>query len=185
MRVVKGGMAAAALAAAFTAGPAYAQSTAPAGHVYVGGTVGQSRWSPACTTCDNKDSALRVFGGYQVNRIFAAEVGYANFGETRGTGVLVKGASWDASLVAGWPVGGVLSVFGRLGAYRANVKGGGTLAGQQHDNYGLTYGLGAQLDVTQNVGLRIDWQEYTGVGGAGIPDSDIRLISAGALWRFR
>ena len=187
MRLFKGAGSAAvlALAAVLGAGPAAAQSTAPAGHVYAGGTVGQARWSPACTSCDNLDSALRVFGGYQVNRIFAAEVGYANLGDTRGTGVLVKGNSWDASVVAGWPIAGALSVHGRLGLYRANLKGGGTLAGQQYDNYGLTYGAGAQFDATPNLGLRFDWQEYSGAGGSGIPDSDIRLLSFGALWRFR
>lgn len=186
MRLLNGSSKAAALAlAAACAGPALAQSTAPAGHLYAGATVGQVRWSPACSTCDNMDSALRVFGGYQVNRILAAEVGYANLGETRGTGVLVKGNSWDASIVAGWPVAGALSVHGRLGAYRANLKGGSALAGQQHDNYGLTYGLGAQFDATPNLGLRFDWQEYSGAGGSGIPHSDIRLLSLGALWRFR
>ena len=173
-----------ALAAAF-APAASAQSAAPAAHVYAGATVGQVRWSPGCNGCDNLDTGLRVFGGYQLTRIFAAEIGYANLGEPRGTGVLVKGNSWDASALAAWPVGDAFSIHGRLGIYRANVKGGGTLAGQQHDNYGLTYGAGAQFEATPNLALRLDWQEYSGPGGAGIPDSDIRLVSLGALWRFR
>ncbi|HET7668831.1 MAG TPA: outer membrane beta-barrel protein [Burkholderiales bacterium] len=177
--------AAAFLLLAFLGLPALAQGTAPASHVYAGATVGQVRWSPACNTCDNLDSALRVFGGYQVNRVLAAEAGFANLGETRGSGVLVKANSWDASVVAGWPIAGALSVHGRLGMYRANLKGGGTLAGQQHDNYGLLYGLGAQFEATANLALRFDWLEYSGAGGSGIPDSDIRLLSLGALWRFR
>ena len=187
MRMLRGGMTTAALAVAavFAAAPVAAQTTAPAGHVYVGGTFGQARWSSTCSICDNSDSALRVFGGYQLNRIVAAEVGYANFGDQRGPGVTVKGNAWDASVVAGWPVAGTLSLYGRAGVHRANLKGGGALAGQQHDRYGLTYGLGAQLDLTPNIGLRVDWQEYSSAGGGGIPDTDIRLISAGALWRFR
>lgn len=174
-----------AVAAVFTAAPAAGQTTPPAGHVYAGGTFGQARWSSTCANCDNIDSALRVFGGYQVNRIIAAEIGYANLGEQRAPGFLIKGTAWDASLVAGWPLLGALSVHGRAGVHRANLKGGGTLAGQQHDRYALTYGLGAQLELTPNLGLRVDWQEYSSAGGSGIPDTDIRLISAGALWRFR
>jgi len=177
--------AALAITAVFAAAPAAAQTTAPAGHVYAGGTFGQARWSSDCSICDNSDTALRVFGGYQVNRIIAAEIGYANLGEQRAPGLLVKGTAWDASLLAGLPVAGALSVYGRVGVHRANLKGGGTLAGQQHDKYALTYGAGAQLDLTPNIGLRLDWQEYSSAGGSGIPDTDIRLISAGALWRFR
>jgi len=184
MRRFKAGFTAAALAAAF-AGPAAAQSAAPAGHMYVGGTIGQSRWSPACGGCDSNDSAVRVFGGYQINRIFAGELGFANLGETRSGATLVKGNAWDLSALAGWPVSGSFSVYGRLGAYRGNLKGGGTLAGRQEDNYGVTYGVGAQFDATPNIGLRLEWQEYPGAGGSGIPDSDIRLISFGGLWRFR
>lgn len=174
------------VAFAALASPAIAQDAAPAAsHVYAGGTVGQARWSSTCGSCDNLDTVLRVFGGYQVNRILAAEVGFANLGETRGPGVLIKGTAWDASLVAGWPVAQALSIYGRLGAHRSNLKGGGTLAGQQHDRYGLTYGAGAQFEATPKLALRLDWQEYSGAGGAGIPDTDIRVISAGALWRFR
>jgi OmpA-OmpF porin, OOP family len=187
MSMLQRGITAAALAimAVFAAGPAAAQSTAPAGHVYAGGTFGAARWTSTCADCDNSDTALRVFGGYQVNRNIAAEIGFANLGEQRGPGLVVKGTAWDASLVAGWPVAGALSVYGRVGVHRANLKGGGALAGQQHDNYGLTYGLGAQFDLTPNLGLRVDWQEYSSAGGSGIPDTDLRLISAGALWRFR
>ena len=182
----RGWPAAALLALAVLASPAAAQDTAPAAsHVYVGGTVGPARWSSTCSDCDNSDTALRVFGGYQVNRIVAAEIGFANLGETRGPGVTVKGNAWDASLVASWPVTGVMSVHGRAGVHRANLKGGSTLTGQQHDRYGLTYGLGAELHLTPNIGLRFDWQEYSSAGGSGIPDTDIRLLSAGALWRFR
>lgn len=177
--------AALAITAAFAAIPAAAQTTAQAGHIYAGGTFGQARWSSDCLNCDKSDTALRAFGGYQVNRIIAAEIGYANLGKQVGPGVHIKGTAWDASLVAGWPVGRALSLYGRAGVHRANLKGGDALAGQQHDRYAFTYGLGAQLDVTPNIGLRFDWQEYSTAGGSGIPDTDIRLISAGALWRFR
>jgi len=147
--------------------------------------LGQARWSSTCLNCEKRDTALRVFGGYQINRILAAEIGFANLGEQRGPDRRVKGTAWDASLVAGWPVAGPLSVFGRAGVQRSNHKGSGALAGEQHDRYALTYGLGAQLDVTANLGLRLDWQEYSTAGGAGLPDADIQLISAGVVWRFR
>jgi len=177
--------AAAFFALALLASGASAQTTPPAGHIYVGGAVGQSRWSPPCTSCDNLDTSLRVFGGYQINRTFAGEIGFTNLGETRGNGVLVKGNAWDASALAAWPIAGALAIYGRLGIYRGNLKGGGTLAGAQEDNYGLTYGAGLQFDVGTNVGLRLDWQEYSGAGGSNIPSTDIRNISLGALWRFR
>src|SRR5262245_33699288 len=51
---------------------------------YIGATIGQSDFSDVdCSgaSCDTKDTAFRVLGGYQINRNFAAEVGYHDLGK--------------------------------------------------------------------------------------------------------
>ena len=45
--------------------------------------------------------------------------------------------------------------------------------------------VGAQIDLNRNVALRADWQSYPSMGGSTLPKTDVNLISAGALWRFR
>src|SRR5947209_20510372 len=72
---------AAALAAALAAS-AHAQDE-PVSVLYAGGSFGQAHWRPGCagtSTCEDTDNTVRVFGGYQINRVLAAEVAYTNLG---------------------------------------------------------------------------------------------------------
>src|SRR5215213_3656956 len=53
---------------------------------YVGGSIGQSEADgtcPAGVSCDFKDTEWKLFGGYRINRHFAAEGFYANHGEIK------------------------------------------------------------------------------------------------------
>lgn len=181
---------AAALAALLFGTTAAAQEGAPAArHLYVGGGFGEAHWRPGCpsgvTDCDDANPSVRAFAGYQLNRIFAAEVAFANLGKATGTNAEVKGHAWEASGIAGWPVWRDVSLFGRLGIYRGVVKGGGQFAGHTETNYYATYGLGVQADFTPNLGARVEWQAFPGTGGSTIIDNDVQTIMLSALWRFR
>src|SRR3954467_10471470 len=76
-----------ALAAAAFALPAVAQWDKSS--AYVGGSIGQSKFKDACSgnppgvSCDDKDTAWRIFGGYQFSPNFAAELGYHDLGEAK------------------------------------------------------------------------------------------------------
>lgn len=169
---------------------ALAQEAAPAArHVYAGAGFGEAHWRPGCpssvTNCDATNPGLRAFAGYQLNRILSAEVAFGNYGKASGPNAEVKGHGWEASGLAAWPVWREVSVFGRLGIYRGVVKGGGQFAGNTETNYGATYGLGVQADLTQNLGARLEWQAFPGIGGSTIIDNDIQLVTLSALWRFR
>lgn len=157
-------------------------------HVYAGASFGQDHWRSGCPSgpnCDDSDRALRVFGGYQINRIFAAEVGFHNLGKVTGSTASVKGNAWEALAVAAWPVIGDLSAYGKLGLFRGNLKGSGALTGSKETNYGPTYGLGLQFDLNRNIALRGEWQNYPQLGGSTLPKGDINVLSVGGLWRFR
>jgi OOP family OmpA-OmpF porin len=80
------------------------------------------------------------------------------------------------------PLNEQFSLYGKLGGYRGEARGGG-LKETRND---LTYGLGAQYDVSRNLGVRLEWQRYTdfGGGGFGVP-GDQDVISANAIYRFR
>lgn len=181
---------AAALAAAAFSVAAFAQGSGSSDrHLYVGGGGGQSAWRPGCSAsvadCDDTNVSVHVFAGYQWTRILATEVAFTNYGKATGSNFEVKGRGWEASALLSWPLVTQVSALGRLGIYRGVVKGGGSIANTSEENYGVTYGFGAQLDVTQNFAARVEFQAYPGVGGSTIPDSDVKIISASALWRFR
>lgn len=160
------------IAAATLGLPAAAQSDNPG--FYVGANVGQSKLKNGCAGCDDKDTAWRFLGGYQLNRNFAAELGYTHLGEFGGT----KVNALELVGVGLFPINNQFGIYGKLGGHHSEAKDGGSESGN-----GLTYGAGLQFDLSPNLGLRGEWQRYDKL--AGISDLKSDVLSLGAIWRFR
>ena len=189
---------AALFAAAFIAGPASAQGIS-AHSFYVGGHVGQAKAKGACDdvsgpgiTCDDNDTSFRILGGYQLNKNFAAEAAYTDFGkvQARGPGgtASVKSHALELVGVGTLPVGDRFGVYGKVGVYHASSEGSvntvlltGTTS---DDNTDLTFGGGVAFDLTRQVTLRGEWQRYNDVGGDNVGKGDVDVISLGVLFRF-
>ena len=179
------------LTAAALAMPAAAQSA------YIGGSLGQSKFNIDCSgglTCDDKDTAFRLFGGYQFTRNLAAELGYADLGKSKltgpgGTDELAADA-WDLSGVFMWPFGSTgFNVFGRLGLYYGNMDLSGVDRGSKTTT-NVTYGLGGGYDFNKSLGLRAEWQRYSKMKArndatGAETDGDVDNLSIGVLWRFQ
>jgi len=201
-RMVKSSwVAAIGFAAALAALPAVAQVSMSG--VYVGAGIGKSKARDWCTgagslgvSCDDKKTAWKVFGGYQITPNFAVEAGYTKLGKfTASFGPETEEAkltAWEASFLARAPIMDRLSIFGRLGIYRATVEDVDNIFGTfNHDNNDFTFGLGLGYDFTRNLGVRAEWQRYYKVGGgdvalgAGVGQkSDVDVFGVSALWRF-
>ena len=179
---------AAALAMAAFATPLRAQE-APS-HVYAGATAGRSHWSPGCAdsgNCDNRGNVLRVFGGYQMNGMFAAEVAFANLGIIENSTSRLKAHAWEAVGVASWPANAKLSFYGKLGWFYGKVEGSGALAGAHETSNGPTAAGGLQIELMRNVELRGEVQHYWSIvdGTTAPASSGITTMTVGAQWRFR
>lgn len=184
------------LLAAALAGPAAAQDDEG---LYLGGSVGYSQYKDICKSllipCDANDTAWRGFAGYQFNRNFALEAGYANLGEVTGQGDLFGAPatykrevkSWDLSAMLIFPVTGQLSILARIGAYRARTTedqaGGFGTVSAAGTNSGFTVGLGAGFTLWK-LGVRAEWQHYQNVGVPDTAKDDIDVVSIGALFMF-
>jgi OOP family OmpA-OmpF porin len=187
------------IVAAATALPAAAQQTQ---HFYAGVSLGQAKYNDVCSdlpgfSCDNKDTAFRLFGGYQFHRNIGVELGYADLGKAKFSGRLlgtsVSGeeefSAFDLVAVGSWPIGDKFNVFGKLGMYHGEVKVSATAslaglsatAGDSDSGSDFTYGLGAGFDFTRNLGARLEWQRYSGFSDA----KDLDVFSLGLLYRFR
>jgi OmpA-OmpF porin, OOP family len=164
--------------------------------VYAGGSIGSAERKDACGSiiaggsCDEKDTAWRVFGGYQLNRNFSAELGYHHLGEITADAGAAHATSktnlWELVGIGAFPVMNTVSLYGKLGGYRAKTNLSSNLGGGGDEtNTGLTYGFGAQWDATQNLGVRAEWQRYDNVGGSRVGEGDINALTIGALYRFR
>ena len=181
-----------ALLAGFAALPTLAMAQAKGNAdlgFYAGASVGQSKsdCSGSSGSCDDKDTAYRIFGGYKFHPNIAVEGGYSPLGETSGGNVTAEANAWDLVGLGIFPLGNNFSIFGKLGFYNAEVKLGGLASGKKTTT-DLTYGIGGQYDFNRNLGLRLELQRYSGVKapdfGGTSKDTDIDVVSVGALWRF-
>jgi OOP family OmpA-OmpF porin len=183
------------VAIACAAPAAFAQTQADRGW-YVGGSLGQSTAEDACDglggtgiSCDDEDTAWKFFGGYQLNRNFAVELGYTNFGEISlsafGLSETIEATAWELVGVGSFPVADRFSLYGKLGFYRAETEDRTNFGfSADETNTGLTFGIGARYDFTQTIGVRAEWQKYSDVGGGDIGESDLDVLSVGLVVRF-
>lgn len=196
-KVLAAGLFGAAMAVSAPAAFAQAKSAADTGW-YVGGSIGQSTTdcsAPAGFSCDDKDTAYKIFGGYQINRNFAAEAGYTDLGKVTatsgGTNVEVKATAWDLVGVGAFPLSNQFSIYGKLGFYSGELKVSSNLAAGsgKKTTTDLTYGAGVQYNFSRNLGLRGEWQRYgsakTPATGATTEEkNDIDVLSVGVVWKF-
>ena len=115
------------VAAATFALPATAQMSMS--NAYLGGSIGQSKAKDACegaSNCDDKDTAWRLFGGYQFNRWFALEGGYIDLGEIEPNraGASLEADTFYVAAVGTIPVNDAFAVYGKVGVHRWNADTG-------------------------------------------------------------
>jgi OOP family OmpA-OmpF porin len=192
------------MAAAFISGAVLISipATAQDAGFYVGGALGQSRLSGACdglpVACDEKDTAWKLFGGYQFNKYFGLEAGYADLGKASAAGVIagtavsaeVKAKGWEFLGVGTLPFTDKLSGYAKLGLVKWDVDAFASAAlvgavSSSDSGTSATYGLGLKYDFTKNVGARMEWQRYSNIGNdATTGQGDVNLYSVGIVIKF-
>lgn len=153
-----------AVAMTVSAGVLAQQSMATVPSFYAGLDVGQTDVGP------QDDTGFKIFGGYQFHRNIAAELGYGLLFDKSG----VELTSIEAVAVGIFPLANQFSLIGKLGFAMLEAKG----PGGSNDDTELTYGIGAQYDLTRNLGFRLQWQRYD------TNPEDVDFISLGVVWRF-
>jgi OOP family OmpA-OmpF porin len=179
------------LAGAALALPAAAQFNTSA--LYAGGSIGQSKMKFDCSgapTCDQTDTAFRLFLGYQFNPNIAAEFGYSDLGKSKlAVGPFsgdVKASAWDLSAVGSFPVANQFSILGRLGLFHGETKAEGFGASSKDTKTGVLWGLGGQFDLNKNIGFRAEWNRYSKMGGDNFGEKfNVDVFNVSALYRFQ
>jgi OOP family OmpA-OmpF porin len=181
-----------------TSVPALAQERG----LYLGGGFGQAEVKGLCSdlnllvtgvggtisSCDQKDSAFKLFGGYRFNRNFAIEGSYFDYGDVKVSGqtfgvpftVSGDATAWGAAAVGILPLNERFSVFGKAGLLitDTSVAGsgiGGTGADDEQDT-GLHIGVGAVFNVTRQFGIRAEWERND--------EAEIDMLSIGVQVNF-
>jgi|SRR5687767_11914336 OmpA-OmpF porin, OOP family len=176
-----------------TCGSAHAQVGQERGW-YAGASIGQSSMDiegcGGAISCDDKDTAWRILGGYQINRNFAVELGYHQLGDAIASGpggqVNFEATAIELVGLGILPLANNFALYAKAGFYRGETEAKG-LAGsvdESETNTDLTYGLGAQYNFNPRFGVRAEWQRYTNMGGEATGESDVDVLSIGVLVRF-
>lgn len=143
--------------------------------------------------------------GLQLNRYFAAEIGYVNVGKFDATATGTEGGipltetahykikGYQAALVGSWPISKQFDVLGRIGLFRwdlhfssTGIEGGVPFSRDESaTGTDLTYGLGVRYNFTPSVGASLEWQRFNKVGDqTKTGQSDIDMYSLNLIYRF-
>jgi OOP family OmpA-OmpF porin len=129
---------------------------------YAGAGVGQSFVDEGAY--DDEDTAFSVFGGYQFNRYFGVEAGYADFGkiEPEVAGPALEGDSAYLTAVGTLPVSENFALYAKAGVHRWNVDTSlpGLTGNDDDSGTDPTYGIGAQYRFTDRVALRGEYSRF-------------------------
>jgi opacity protein-like surface antigen len=183
-----------------------------AAYPYVGASIGQSRAeideeritaalsAAGLTTTsmsrDERDTAYKLFGGWQFNRHVAVEAGYFNLGRFGFTSTTVPAGSLNGRIrlqgvnldvVGTLPLTERLSLIGRVGGQYASARdafsGTGAVNVVDPDpskrSFGYKAGAGLQYEVSRSFLVRLEAERYRindAVGNRG----DVNLFSARA-----
>lgn len=179
-------IAAVVMLSAVVAAPAFAADEG----VYAGITMGNGKpnVTPGAQPLSKKSSF--VYGGllgYQYNKNFATEIGYGGVGKaTDIAGNTVKGDALSLTAVGMLPLNESFELLGKVGVASAKTTSSGLAASQGASRTGLTYGVGAQYNATQNLGLRLGYDRYavaTSYAGAKI-NGNANVMTVGAVYKF-
>jgi len=145
---------------------------------YLGGAIGQSEASTYCngaTSCEDSDSAWKVFGGYQLIDKVSVEGAYLNLGDIRKDGQNSDVSAFAAYGVGTLPVTEKFDAFAKIGgAYWRSENSDGNQNG-----FGLAYGIGAKMSLNETTKLRAEWEKLTDVETSNSEDTDINMLSIG------
>jgi opacity protein-like surface antigen len=160
---------------------------------YVGASVGQATSSDFClgagSPCKDTDVSWRLLGGYQVNRWLGVEGGVHQFGSASNPAGPndAKGQAIEIVGVAAYALNPSFSIYGKAGGFRGRVRGSdATGASFNVSSTDVTYGLGLQWNLLDQLSLRGELQRYPRMGGgAAGPSTDYDVWSVGAIFRFQ
>lgn len=162
-----------ALLTSFIAAPAMAADTG----FYAGVNVGSATIdSPGFSST----TAIGALGGYNFNQNFAAELAYTDFGSKSYVGVPnVKSSAVSLSGVGSYPINEQFSVFAKLGVASTSMSATGSPTTSKSD---LTYGVGAQLNVNKQIGIRLGYDVYK--VSDGVVNRNENVWGVGAVFKF-
>lgn len=143
------------------------------------------------------DPGYRVKLGFQPSRYFLVQTEYVDYGKP-GTNLFSSPAAsvssgfrsmgYGIDAVAVSPTWNRISVYGRLGAFRGEVRPAfspySTSLLEATRGTRMRYGLGLSYDFNRAFAIRAEYERYTPLGQFLPVEAETDLFSVGLKWRF-
>ncbi|UUM31252.1 OmpA family protein [Vibrio japonicus] len=166
------------LAAVISASLLFA-STPSLAEVYVGAKAGKSWLDDACSasaTCDDDDSTVGAFVGYEMWDFLSIEAGYDYLGKFTGDGL--NDEKVEAITLApklSLPITDAIALYGKVGG--AYVDYG------NKDDYSYLGAAGIEFGTNQNVNVRLEYQTLTDVNN-DLVRAEANSATLGIVYKF-
>lgn len=155
-----------ALLASFAAiSAAQAQTTDTQPRAYVGvGVATADHEDFGGLDSDGYKASGKVFGGYEFNQTWGAEVGYTDFRKSNVSSATnggdTKGYGYYVAAKASKPINDQFSVYGKLGIEHSQRELRTSLVNLKDDDTGAYGAVGLQYNINQNVALTAEYERY-------------------------
>ena len=106
--------------------------------------------------------ALGIRGGYYFNKYFSAEgrLGFGVSDDTEGGFKVELDNIIGIYAVGHWPLSDQFQLYGLIGYSRIEITGSDPTGSESDDDGGLSYGVGAEFDMTNNWSLGVEYTSY-------------------------
>lgn len=169
--------------------PAMAQS------FYVGGAVGRSeqKQSDSGLNLVDNGTGAKVFGGYQIDKNFGVELGYAHLGESsinlEGLVVESKPKALFAAVTGTLPISKEVSAFAKAGVARTKTKMTAAFDGTVFDMFedketSLLLGVGASYAINDQLSLTVEYENFGKISKEEGTKVKADLVSFGVRFKF-
>lgn len=165
--------------------PQKSKQQAEAPRNYVGVSMGQSSHEGCAglIECDDNATSWKVYSGVRLADGIMLEAGYVDLGETQGKdangAVSSETKGYTVAGVVELPVMDQFSLLGKVGIFRRNNEYRTSTGTQNNDGNSTLLGIGAQYNMSGNLGLRAEWERYSKATNMNGAENDMDQLSVG------
>ena len=159
---------------------------------YLGVNVGSAKqkYSVSGNSGSARDTAAKIYGGYNFDKNFGVEAGYADFGNAQktvanGTSINSKAHAFYVAATATAPINDQFAVFAKLGvtANRSKISSSNG-ANLTKNNTDAVFGVGASYAITKELSAVAEYENFGKVAKDDTGNVKAEMMSVGLRYKF-
>lgn len=167
-----------------------------ASYFYVGANFGSIRYQHGCQdwaiSCDKRDNAIGFYTGYQFNKYFAVEFGYADLGEVKASydeygnvnfyRATMEG--FDLGVSTQYPLSNSFNVFAKVGALKWYGENEGPFRTLKSNEWSATVSAGVHYQLNESWRAKLSYQLIDDLGNTNLGSSNGHIAWLGISYTF-